>query len=1385
MKAFRCLYTVLLAILLVGFAGPSMAADQIHFTLVSPTAVTFDWEGTGDHTIHYGTSPGSYAHSVVASAASPAPWSDPGPYWQAKLTGLNANTKYYYKIDTGTEHSFTTMPEPGTASTFSVVVQSDGGDHLHYSTFVPTENLIAAQKPDLVLYVGDTSHNNRDSNSYLGRIAHFQDVQVWSQDAPYMMIYGNHDWDKPSYDDLRNYKGRFDFPNPQTSPGSPTAGGEDWYWFDYGSVRFIAYPEPWTSATWTDWKTKATTLMDQAQADSKIDFIVTYGHRPAYSSGHHPGSSTIKDILDTLGADHSKYVLNFNGHSHVYERTYPQSGVIHVTDASPAVLEAESGSCKYYGGCPAPSWSEYRAYHLGFVKLEFSPDGIQGSFICGPSSSDDDVTCAQGSVLDTWIIDNPTPPPATDTTPPRVGVSYPTSGAQLAGTVTLTANASDNVGVTMTEFYVDGVLLDSATQSGTDWKYTWNTKTVSDSTHTVTARAYDAAGNSTLSLAVTFTVKQTASDAGFIPLITDPYTVYAVPAADKPGYLSPVILPPFDTEITRIADDPGQSMLNISGTWGTDARHHYSKDQPWNSNGTLIALQNNASPSTLFLDGETYEPKYGKCSNYPSGDDRWHPSTLHPNERIIANATSLSWFDVAGCTKTRSWTLPISVNNFGPSEGNPSQDGRFALLADATRMFVVDMDPQPPYASYPATRIGPVTDFSDCGLSSCTLDWVSISPSGKYAVVSYSGDYVRVYDINPNTLALTPRPMATIYPGCHGTAARGFIYDVGHADMALNPFDNNEDVIVGQEHCGNSGETISGKLIGGVMMVRLKDGAITPLTDPTNEAYPHHVSTRNLDRSGWAYVGYYPEDGARFNDEIIAVKLDGSGDVQRFAQKRSIYSGCYRCESHAVPSRDGRRVLFASNWDDSSGPIQAYIVDARSDSIPVDTTSPNVALTFPASGAAVSGTVTLSATASDNVAVTKVEFYHGTTLIGTGTNSSGSTWQRSWNTASIANGSYALTAKAYDAAGNSKTSSAVTVTVSNTDATPPTVSLTSPASGAAVSGTVTLSATASDNVAVTKVEFYHGTTLIGTGTNSSGSTWQRSWNTASIANGSYALTAKAYDVAGNSKTSSAVTVTVSNTDTTPPTVSLTSPASGDTLSGTVTLSATASDNVAVTKVEFYYGTTLIGTGTNSSGSTWQRSWNTSTVADGSYALTARAYDAAGNSRASSSSTVSVSNSPSSDTKSITFKATADGYVRSSSPSSSYGTKNVLYVENDSGIRYSAYIKFAASGITGKVQSAKLRVYATRGTDNGPAVYKTTNNWTESKLTASTAPAAVGSALDDKGSISNGTWVVYDVTDVVTGDGTYSFVLPPSSAKSLTLSSREGSYPPRLVVTFAR
>lgn len=99
-----------------------------------------------------------------------------------------------------------------------------------------------------------------------------------------------------------------------------------------------------------------------------------------------------------------------------------------------------------------------------------------------------------------------------------------------------------------------------------------------------------------------------------------------------------------------------------------------------------------------------------------------------------------------------------------------------------------------------------------------------------------------------------------------------------------------------------------------------------------------------------------------------------------------------------------------------------------------------------------------------------------------------------------------------------------TFTITRNDTTAPTVSLDTPTTGT-VSGMVNMAATASDAVGVTKVEFYQGATKLGEDLSSP---YAYGWDTTSVANGNYSLTAKAFDAAGNISTSSAVSVTVSN-----------------------------------------------------------------------------------------------------------------------------------------------------------------------------------------------------------------------------------------------------------------
>lgn len=198
-----------------------------------------------------------------------------------------------------------------------------------------------------------------------------------------------------------------------------------------------------------------------------------------------------------------------------------------------------------------------------------------------------------------------------------------------------------------------------------------------------------------------------------------------------------------------------------------------------------------------------------------------------------------------------------------------------------------------------------------------------------------------------------------------------------------------------------------------------------------------------------------------------------------------------------------------------------------------------------------------------------------------------------------------------------------------TDRTPPQVAVTAPAGGATVAGEVTVTGTASDKGGVSSVSVSvdggHWSTASGTGS------WSWQWATASMTDGSHTLTARAVDSNGNAATTS-VTVTVANApasppaDTTPPTVSISAPATGATVSGTVAVSGSAGDDAALSRVEVRVDGGAWQQATGSSSWTW--SWATAAVTDGTHTLTARATDQAGNTTSTSRS-VTVANSASS------------------------------------------------------------------------------------------------------------------------------------------------------------
>src|SRR2546425_104635 len=180
---------------------PSGTADEIHWTVTGQTSVSFDWRGSAT-VIRYALT-SAYGQSATGQRPSIVPFSSSGPFWEAHITGLQENTVYHYSVGGGSDHTFRTPPPRGSAG-FTVYAEGDIGSSRSYPAVAPIQALIAAGRPNFVLALGDLTYANANGEADVDQ--HFNDVMVWSQDAAYEVVWGNHEWDGPT-DNLKNYKG--------------------------------------------------------------------------------------------------------------------------------------------------------------------------------------------------------------------------------------------------------------------------------------------------------------------------------------------------------------------------------------------------------------------------------------------------------------------------------------------------------------------------------------------------------------------------------------------------------------------------------------------------------------------------------------------------------------------------------------------------------------------------------------------------------------------------------------------------------------------------------------------------------------------------------------------------------------------------------------------------------------------------------------------------------------------------------------------------------------------------------------------------------------------------------------------------------------------------
>ncbi len=802
-----------------------------------------------------------------------------------------------------------------------------------------------------------------------------------------------------------------------------------------------------------------------------------------------------------------------------------------------------------------------------------------------------------------------------DKTPPNVSLTAPANGASVSGSsVTVSANASDNVGVAGVQFKLDGNNL-GAEDTSSPYSITMDSTKVSNGVHSLTAVARDSAENTKTSSAVSITVNNSTPISVVISGLTlnnNDTLGGAIMTLTNGDSINLSNLPTQNINIEAKVTSTGTGVSHVD--FKLDSFTHTEVSAPYALCGDWAAC-----PAGLFSVGS-------------------HTLTVTPFDSAnAAGQTTTITFQVIKTTPPPSDTTPPTVSMTAPANNSSVSGSNVTVSANASDdvgvvgvQFKLDgntlsaEDTSSPYfIIWDATKTSNgahtlTATARDAAGNSKTSSVVNVTvnnpdttapsaPTGLMAKVistseidlswNASTDNVGVTGYNiyrNNQLIKTQNTLALADTGL--TASTTYAYGVSAIDAAGN---ESAKTTVSAKTNDNQAPVVS--------PISRDTADVDPATtglqfyEGTTVTYSSSATDPDNDPLTWSWI-YTRNGGAE------VVFKTGTGAVQN-----AVFT--YPTGSAGTTYHWILRVSDGIHTVEST--LDVSIIT------PPDTTAPTVSMTTPANNASVSGSsITVSANASDNAGVIGVQFkMDGNTY---GAEDMASPYSIVMDSTKVSNGAHTLTATARDAVGNSTTSSVVNITVSN-DLTAPTVSISAPANNASVSGSsVTVSANAADNVGVVGVQFkLDGNNL---GAEDTASPYSVILDSTKISNASHTLTAVARDAAGNSTTSSTITITVNNQppDTTPPTVSMTAPANNASVSGaSVTVSANTSDNVGVVGVQFILDSSNLGA--EDTTSPYSVVLDSTKISNGAHTLKAVARDAAGNLGTSSIVNIMVNN----------------------------------------------------------------------------------------------------------------------------------------------------------------
>lgn len=652
-----------------------------------------------------------------------------------------------------------------------------------------------------------------------------------------------------------------------------------------------------------------------------------------------------------------------------------------------------------------------------------------------------------------------------DVVAPTVAIVDPGTGAAIAGSTTFTATAQDAGGaVSQVAWIVDGIVVGASTVP--PYAVVWDSTTVGNGSHTVVARAYDAAGN--------------AGQAS---------VAFAVVNPDDATFDAALGVPACRTVSVRCASGP---LLDGRAGLGPEANAANTLLPACPDGGTTCQRQACAdgAAGTYHVDESLDRLEVRTVDGGPFAVGKVVEVTARAFSYTAFASDALDlWFapDATAAVWTYLGTLPSA------GAGEQTYTYRYTLPAGTLQALrgVFRYG-----GAAAACSGGPYDDHDDlafavgAGTADTTKPTVTLDAPASGATIS-----------SLTQLAATASDDTVV-------ARVEFYADgapVGADSVAPYAITWNADSLQDGPH------TLKARAYDG--SGNFQDSAEVKVTVKDLVA----PSVTILSPSAAAVIGGSVLVGADAKDNraVSSVSLYAAG-----ALLAAIATEPYEAVWDTRAVVDGTYTVQASATD-----AQGNSSTSPSVTVTVDNTAPAVAIDEPASGATVSGPQLVSATASDANGVLQIEIWAGKTLLGA---CGASPCQVSWNTSTGANGDYTLVAKAIDPAGN--VGSSAPVTIHALDQTAPTAVLTAPSAGYVRGTITVAATASDPGGAVVLVKFLahraQGDAVLA---EDPVEPYRFDWDTRTIADGTYDLFARALDGAGNSGDSPFVTVTVDNT----------------------------------------------------------------------------------------------------------------------------------------------------------------------------------------------------------------------------------------------------------------